>query len=145
MTNVRHSTARIATESDLGRAIASRLDAGAQTLPHEISERLKSARMLALDKRRQAQALLATTVVATGGSAVLQLGAGFGESKWRFLGAWLPLFALVAGLVCIDYVQDTFRAQELADVDAELLIDDLPPAAFTDPGFAQFLNLNRAK
>ena len=145
MTSTRHSTPRIATQSDLGRAIASRLDEGAQTLPHEISERLKAARMLALDKRRQAHVRLVSSVVASGGSAALQLGGGVSESKWRFVGVWLPLLALVAGLVCIDYVQDTFRAQELADVDAELLIDELPPAAFTDPGFAQFLNLHHAK
>jgi hypothetical protein len=28
-------------------------------------------------------------------------------------------------------------------VDAELLADDLPPAAYTDPGFVHFLTTNR--
>jgi hypothetical protein len=31
------------------------------------------------------------------------------------------------------------RANELAEVDSALLIDDLPPAAYADPGFLQFL------
>jgi hypothetical protein len=36
-------------------------------------------------------------------------------------------------------VQDQYRADELADVDVELLTDELPPAAYTDPGFIEFL------
>jgi hypothetical protein len=34
---------------------------------------------------------------------------------------------------------DDDRANELAEVDSALLIDDLPPAAYADPGFLQFL------
>jgi hypothetical protein len=59
------------------------------------------------------------------------------------VGSVLPLLALVAGLVAIDYAQDSYRAKELADVDVELLTDDLPPAAFTDPGFVQYLRTTR--
>ena len=39
----------------------------------------------------------------------------------------------------INVVQDEKRAHELAEVDAALLTDDLPPAAYADPGFLQFL------
>lgn len=145
MTSTRHASHPIASQDDLGRAIALRLGEAAQQLPHDVSERLKAARMMALEKRRQAHVRLASAVVNSGGgSAALQMG---GELRgiWRMLGAWLPLFALVAGLVTIDFVQDDFRAQEIADVDVELLTDDLPPDAFTDPGFAQYLRLNRAE
>jgi hypothetical protein len=48
--------------------------------------------------------------------------------------------ALVAGLLAIDVLQEQNRADELAEVDAELLTDDLPPEAFTDPGFMRFLS-----
>jgi hypothetical protein len=34
---------------------------------------------------------------------------------------------------------DDDRANELAEIDSALLIDDLPPAAYADPGFLQFL------
>lgn len=51
----------------------------------------------------------------------------------------MPLVALVVGLITISVLQDENRANDLAEVDAALLTDDLPPAAFTDPGFAQFL------
>jgi hypothetical protein len=36
-------------------------------------------------------------------------------------------------------MQNEDRARELAEVDVALLTDDLPPAAFSDPGFLQFL------
>jgi hypothetical protein len=75
-----------------------------------VSERLKAARMLALEKRRQVHVRLASAVVASGGAAAMQFGDDL-RGKWRMLGAWLPLFALVAGLVTINFVQDDFRAQ----------------------------------
>ncbi|WP_294768686.1 DUF3619 family protein [uncultured Rhodoferax sp.] len=145
MTSIRHARTPLSSPDALGRALASRLNDGAQQLPHEVSERLKAARMLALEKRRQAHVRLASAVVNSGGgTAALQMG-GELRGVWRMLGAWLPLLALVAGMVTIDFVQDDFRAQEIADVDVELLTDDLPPDAFTDPGFAQYLRLNRAE
>ena len=58
---------------------------------------------------------------------------------WTRIGAVVPLVALVVGLFAISVVQDENRANDMAEVDAALLTDDLPPAAFTDPGFAQFL------
>lgn len=145
MTSIRHAKPTFSGQDDLGRAIASRLNDASQQLPHEVSERLKAARMLALEKRRQAHVRLASAVVHSGGgTAALQMG-GELRGVWRMLGAWLPLLALVAGLVTIDFVQDDFRAQEIADVDVELLTDDLPPDAFTDPGFAQYLRVNRTE
>jgi hypothetical protein len=42
-------------------------------------------------------------------------------------------------LVGIGALQDQERAFELAEVDAEILTSELPPTAFTDPGFLQFL------
>ena len=56
--------------------------------------------------------------------------------------AALPLLALVAGLIAISVIQNDNRANELAEIDAALLTDDLPPTAYTDPGFAQFLKSN---
>ena len=141
MTN--HISARRDTPDELGRAIAGRLAAPTHGVPHEVAERLKSARMLALEKRRQVAVLTVQVTSHQGGTAVLGLGGNDAWSLWRKAGALLPLLALVAGLVTIDYVQDDYHAKELADVDVELLTDDLPPAAFTDPGFAQYLRATR--
>lgn len=63
---------------------------------------------------------------------------------WRRVGAVIPLIALVLGLIAIRNVQENNHAREEAEVDAALLTDDLPPAAFTDPGFAQFLKTDGA-
>jgi hypothetical protein len=41
--------------------------------------------------------------------------------------------------VLIYNFQSDRRATELAEVDAALLTDELPPAAYADPGFLQFL------
>jgi hypothetical protein len=54
------------------------------------------------------------------------------------------LLALVAGLIAIGVMQDELRASEVAEVDAELLTDELPPSAYVDPGFAQYLRVNQS-
>jgi hypothetical protein len=55
------------------------------------------------------------------------------------LGTLLALCLLVVGMLGISEIQNELRARELAQVDLALLLDDLPPAAFSDPGFIQFL------
>jgi hypothetical protein len=134
---------QIASYQDrLGRNIAARLSDTTHDLPNDISERLKAARMQALSKRNVVKLQTVTSVNVQGGAATLNAG-DFGSGLWSRLGAVIPLLALVAGLLTIAVVQEQQRANEIADVDAELLTDDLPPAAYTDPGFAHFLSINR--
>jgi len=120
--------------------VAARLTEGSQDLPYEISERLRAARMQALARRKLTQARAASELALSGGGATLTLG-DEGLNLWSRLGALLPLIALAAGLVAISLVQDDDRAREMAEVDAALLTDDLPPAAYTDPGFLQFVKV----
>lgn len=127
----------------LSRAVVARLSQSTENLPHDITERLRAARMQAVAKRKVEVAQLAPAWSMQGGAAALQLGGDEG-GFWRKLAAVIPLFALVVGLVSIGWIQDEMRADELAQVDAELLIDELPPAAYVDPGFVQFLRTNRA-
>ena len=47
--------------------------------------------------------------------------------------------ALVLGLFVIHSLHNDWRADELASVDTALLIDELPPSAYTDPGFLRFI------
>jgi hypothetical protein len=122
-----------------GRRVAARLAASTRELPYEVTERLRAGRMQALAQRKRS-AVLAPRLVAAGGAATL----GFdddGPSLWQRVGSVLPLLVLAAGLVLIYSVQTDERASELAEVDAALLTDDLPPAAYADPGFVQFLKL----
>lgn len=121
-----------------GRKVAARLNEGAADLPYDISERLRAARMQALACRKLPQARTAAAVAISGNGATLTLG-DEGLNLWSRLAAALPLIALIAGLVAISLIQDDSRAREMAEVDAALLTDDLPPAAYTDPGFLQYL------
>ena len=124
----------MSTDERFARRIVSRLSEGTQELPHDVVERLRVARTRAVSNRRRPTRQV-TTVGNSGGEAML----GLGQVWWNRLGAVIPLVALVAGLLVISVVQDDDRASELADVDSALLADDLPPAAYADPGFAQFL------
>lgn len=119
------------------------LSAGTADLPRDISERLRAARAQAVSQRKIAKTQTASHVVQTGGSAALTWGNDEGLGWWGRIGAVLPLIALVVGLLAINSFQSDNRAQEIAEVDSALLTDELPPAAFADPGFIQFLKINR--
>lgn len=121
----------------------SHLSAGAAELPYDISERLRAARAQAVSRRKIAKPLTASTVVNTGSSAALTWGADEGLGWWGRIGSVLPLIALVVGLLAINNFQSDNRAYELAEVDSALLTDELPPAAFADAGFVQFLKNTR--
>jgi hypothetical protein len=78
------------------------------------------------------------------GSATLGTGPSGWMPQWlRHALTALPIAAMVAGIV-IGVQQDASSTLEVAEVDTELLTDDLPPDAYTDPGFIQFLQSNPA-
>lgn len=133
-------------EKAVARAITSRLNESTQTLPHDITERLKAARAQALASRKIAleTAPAQQVLLSQSGQASIQMGSGF-KNLWMQLGSWLPLLVLITGMLVIDTLQDEFSAQEIADVDTQLLTDPLPPSAYTDPGFAQFLRTAQEK
>ncbi|MBK9346441.1 MAG: DUF3619 family protein [Burkholderiales bacterium] len=126
-------------QDQLGRKIAIRLHDGAETLPHDITERLKVARMQALARRKVSKPKLVAGISSQGNALALHLN-GDNRSLWNRVASLLPLLALIVGLLIIDAAQEQWGAQELADIDTELLTDDLPPSAYTDPGFVHFLS-----
>jgi hypothetical protein len=130
------------SQDKVGRRIATRLLDSADHLPNDISERLKAARMQALAKRKVVKLQQASAISVQGGVASLQMG-GDENHTWNFIASLLPLLALIVGLMAISVLQDRDRASEIADVDAELLSDVLPPSAYADPGFIHFLAVHR--
>ena len=122
---------------------ASFLSAGTADLPYDISERLRAARVQAVSKRKIAKTQTAGSVLGSGGSAALTWGGEDGMNLWSRIGSVVPLIALVVGLLAINSIQNDNRAREVAEVDAALLTDELPPSAFSDPGFVQFLKVTR--
>jgi hypothetical protein len=63
------------------------------------------------------------------------------QTQWFFqtFGSLIPLLGLIAGLVLIHEFHNDQTALELAEIDSALLIDDLPPNAYTDPSFLDYL------
>jgi len=57
---------------------------------------------------------------------------------WR-LASLVPVLALVAGLWGIHEYHDQEKVQAAAEIDTALLTDDLPPDAYADPGFTEYL------
>jgi len=122
--------------------VTARLSSGTAELPYDISERLRASRMQALAKRKVVASVRRTApaVVVMGAGPTATLGrGGEGGSWWNALVSAVPLLALVVGLVAINIAQDERSANDVAEVDAALLTDDLPPEAYADPGFVQFL------
>ncbi len=134
------STAHSQQLDQFGFSIAARLNASGLDLPHDINERLRAARTRAVAARLTAQTSLIRQpqISVQGGVGMLHFG-DEGLNLWSRLAAFLPLLALVAGLALIQNILDDSRANELAEVDSAMLSDDLPPTAYADPGFLQFL------
>jgi hypothetical protein len=124
-----------------GQALVRRLNEHATDLPHDISERLRVARMQAITQRKREPVLVLTPQWATAGGPPLS-PPDEGLNLWSRLASALPLIALLFGLATIHIFQNELGVNEIASVDAELLIDDLPPDAYTDPGFLVFLKSN---
>jgi len=163
---------REALEARFALRLSARLDEGAQSVPHDITERLRVARQQAVEAARVARLKTAPAIsVAPQG---LQVGwasatAGAGRALgpwhdgaaarrsdhgrrlddgpvswgWRLASA-LPVLALVAGLWGVKFYHQLEQLEAAADVDIALLSDDLPPDAYADPGFAEFLSHDTA-
>ena len=120
--------------------ITARLSDAVDALPYDISERLRAARVRSVSLQKIAFTQTATSVTLSGGAATLTFG-NERPNWWNRVAAAVPLLALVIGLVAINVIQNDNRAKELAEIDAAILTDDLPPAAYADPGFLQFLKI----
>ena len=111
----------------------------------DIDARLRFAREQALAVARQARSSMVAAPVAigrVGGAAVLG-GGPEGTPWWLRLGSLLPLAVLLAGLVLIDHNYTRSQIEAAAEVDAAILADDLPPEAYRDQGFVEFLKTAR--
>lgn len=136
-----HDHRNMSSVDRMGQALARRLNEHATDLPHDISERLRAARMQALAQRKRETVQVLAPQLEMAGLGI-QLPMDEGLNLWSRLASALPLIVLMAGLAGIHVFQNEYRANEIASLDAELLTDDLPPDAYTDPGFLVFLKSN---
>jgi Protein of unknown function (DUF3619) len=68
-----------------------------------------------------------THVNLSGGAASLSLGGPERLNLWQRFASIMPLIALVVGLIAVNSMLNDERANDIAEVDSALLIDDLPP------------------
>lgn len=130
-------------ENDLPLQVRRALDESADRLSYRVSQRLAASREAALSRMRTVtvQDTRFAGAVSAGGRAALLGDPG---PTWRLAGVLLPLLIVIAGMISISMWDDDEKAQELADVDADVLTDDVPISAYTDRGFGVFLsNQNR--
>jgi hypothetical protein len=131
-----------ALEARVALRIAGRLTERADAIPHDIAERLRVARLRAVDKARELRKLsIAPGYQVQPGGVFAMSGP---PSWWLRAASFAPLALLLVGLLFIQrsYVDQQVRAA--AEIDAAILTDDLPPQAYSDPGFAEFLRSPRS-
>lgn len=121
-------------EHEYGRKIAENLTYGLTNLDRNTLSSLQSARKQALAKYAQPRHVFGLNWAMAGG------GSGHASRHHFSLRrlAWLPLLALVAGLLAVNYWQ-TSQPNDVAEIDAHLLAADLPIHAYLDPEFDQWL------
>lgn len=117
-------------ELHIAYQIKQHLNNSLRTLPADKAERLRAARERALAHQRKARGVQLAGALGTG-------SVDGGHFEW--LGHLVPVLVLAAGLAGISYWHQSNRAEENADIDTQMLIDELPPSAYADKGFAAWI------
>jgi hypothetical protein len=115
-------------EKEFGAKLKPWLDRAAGGVGEMQATRLKSARLRALDAYREPVRLFGLVTVNAGTVQTLQ----YSVIQRSLL--WLPVVALVAALAV-----QSLSEPDLADIDAQLLTQELPPDAFLDQDFRAWL------
>lgn len=106
------------------------LNHGLKDIPPATGRRLEAARHLALSRQKQTEVQL---VLSTGESLPLSSG------THAYLKQGLAILALLLGMWMSFYWHSVQYVSELEEVDSALLADDIPPEAFMDDEFIEWL------
>lgn len=147
MTQLKINPARddilIRLESVFAKRLTDVLQVSIYEIPNHIEERLRIGREIAVVRRQIASKEHISSLVEASGKLNLILhNVSMG---WHRLASLLPLVALVAGFFVIQQHLESEQISTFAEVDAALLADELPPAAYRDPGFMAFLRFQNMK
>ena len=128
------------------------LDESAEHLPWRVTHRLATAREAALARMpKQAQVAMPKPATAQTAYAIVAAAAAGGRSSSgggpdgrRRVGLGLaavvvPVAIVAAVLYGISEWDSRLRADDIADVDAAVLVDEVPISAYADRGFGVFL------
>jgi len=138
-------------EQQIARLAREALDESVEHLPWRVTHRLASAREAALARMPARQTASAVQPV-FGGAAhpVLVPAAGHGRLSGggpdgrrrlglRIAAVLVPILVVATGLYGISEWDSLRRADDIADVDAAVLTDEVPISAYADRGFGVFL------
>lgn len=120
-------------EQDLARKIVGRLDAGLGTIKQGTAYQLQSARQAALERYREAPQPVFG--LAWAGEVAFRVS----HNRFFNARALLALALLILSLMAVTYWQVVIQANDIAEIDASLLTDDLPINAYLDNNFEAWL------
>mgnify|MGYP003348784709 CR=1 FL=1 len=120
-------------EQELARRIVSRLNDGLGSLKQGTAYQLQSARQAALDRYREAPQPMFG--LAWAGEFAFRLTHSRHYSARNLLAIGLVVLSLIGAT----YWQIVVQANDLAEIDAGLLTDDLPINAYLDNNFEAWL------
>ncbi len=128
-----------AKDLDFAYKVRRALNESAENIPEPTLNRLSNARKIALSRKKQENpsAVLISKGILAGntGHSFNRPNAWFGK-----LGIALPLLVLMLGLFGIYEYEQQQRINDLAEIDAAVLVDELPPDAYLDTGFSAYLD-----
>jgi hypothetical protein len=125
-------------ELNFGYKVRHALNEQLDVLPTSTTDRLASARKMALSRKKSESPLrvLVRQRAFAGEAGTI----GNERFSWTMrLGLIIPLLVLVIGLVGIIQYEKQVRIDETADIDAAMLSDELPLTAYADTGFNAYL------
>lgn len=117
-------------EADFAGRIRGLLDQGTTSLDDKVSIRLYEARCDALRHHASPVAVMGLAGV----------GHVLGTALHNHYRGILAFIALMIGALGVQVWQNAQEAAELAEIDSELLSDEVPPSAYTDQGFMEWLH-----
>ena len=120
-------------EQELAKKIVQHLDQGLDHIRQGTLYKLQSARMVALERYREArQPVLG---LAWAGDAAFRLS----HSRHFNARNMLALGLLLLSLIGVTYWQLAIQSSDIAEIDASLLTSELPINAYLDSGFEAWL------
>jgi len=138
------SLSQASAELEFAYKVRRTLDEHVNSLPESTTNRLAAARKMAIARKKPESALhvLAGQRRLAGAGAAGHARNPFNDSlSWLVrVGIAIPLIVLVVGAFGIYQYEEARRIDELAELDAAVLSDELPLSAFLDHGFDAFLS-----
>jgi hypothetical protein len=125
-------------EIDYAYKIRRAMNESTEAIPQATLDRLAQARQIALSRKKEETP---SAVFAFSGALASNGGTSFTQSNWfKKISLTIPLIVLIGGLYGIYNYEKEQQINDLAEIDAAVLVDELPPDAYLDEGFNAYLN-----